>query len=329
MTFDELFYRLPLTLQDDMKNCMQDPRYHAEGSVYNHSKMVYEELLKTCNDEYEDSSMINAILISALFHDLGKLDTLHCYEKEKGVRIQSISHELYAMKYIELYKHLYKDFDIDWHIVVEICVEHMRAHKFIDGEIKKTHKRQYFIDRPYISLFAKADNLGRSNVNGKCFAILCMGIPGSGKTTWRKKFVEKHPEYVVICPDDIRREINGSVNMDFKTEESVWKEVDLRILYGFQNNKNIILDSTLCDIKRQIKYENICKGNNYIIVYKIFECNSTEAILRIGNDIQNKVDRSNVPNEVVDRMANNFVSAKERVIEQSKLFKVCILETKI
>lgn len=34
--------------------------------------------------------------------------------------------------------------------------------------------------------------------------IICMGLPGSGKSTWSKDFCEKNPTYVRVCRDDLR-----------------------------------------------------------------------------------------------------------------------------
>lgn len=36
-------------------------------------------------------------------------------------------------------------------------------------------------------------------------AIICIGLPASGKSTWAKKFVHENPDYVRVNRDDIRR----------------------------------------------------------------------------------------------------------------------------
>lgn len=64
---------LPEWLVSEMKNTEQDKVYHAEGDVYTHSLMVYDEIKKLKNNftprEYEILSY------SAILHDIGKVKT--------------------------------------------------------------------------------------------------------------------------------------------------------------------------------------------------------------------------------------------------------------
>jgi len=59
---------------DALVNCMQNEVYHSEGSVWNHTKMVLEELVKM--DEWRELSESDRSLmfLAVLFHDIGKPD---------------------------------------------------------------------------------------------------------------------------------------------------------------------------------------------------------------------------------------------------------------
>lgn len=56
----------------EMKNTFQEPKWHAEGDVYTHTKMVCEKLISF--SEYKELSDIEKLVVflGALFHDIGK-----------------------------------------------------------------------------------------------------------------------------------------------------------------------------------------------------------------------------------------------------------------
>jgi putative nucleotidyltransferase with HDIG domain len=72
----------------DMKGCLQEPAFHAEGDVWTHTQMVCEALI--ANDRWralpEDDREV--VFIAALMHDIGKPA---CTRKEQG-RITSRGH---------------------------------------------------------------------------------------------------------------------------------------------------------------------------------------------------------------------------------------------
>lgn len=159
------------------------------------------------------------------------------------------------------------------------------------------------------------------------YIIITLGIPGSGKSTWRKDFISKHPEYKVICPDDLRKEITGNVS-DISQDALVWQSAYHTLKEHLDNKLDVIFDSTSCSIKTQKAIENIARDRNAIILYKIFEIDTDIAKTRIQNDINSGIDRSKVPMKIVDMMAENFIKAKERVLEEVKSMNVFIIEEK-
>jgi predicted kinase len=73
-------------------------------------------------------------------------------------------------------------------------------------------------------------------------ALIAIGIPGSGKTTFLKPFAEKHG-LIYINKDDIRAEFLGDVNDQSKNRE-VWLESERRIAEALENGQGVALDST-------------------------------------------------------------------------------------
>lgn len=314
---------LPQEIVSKLKKTYQNPIFHSEGSVYNHTEMVFNELRDTNNID---------LLISAIFHDLGKIDTVRAFEKEVGIKVQTIGHENYAEKYIDSYGTLFNKLgNIDWDKVKFICKEHMRAHKYLAGEIKKENKRALFENHPYskdLLIFAKADNKGRiKDMKNQSELIILMGIPGSGKSTWRRNFTNKFPQYKVICPDDLRKEITGNVS-DISQDAKVWETAYHNLKELLTNKEDVIFDSTACNTRTQKALENIGRNHNAIILYKIFEIDASTAKERISKDIDSGVDRSKVPMEIVDKMAEGFIKAKERILEEAKNLNVLIITEK-
>jgi predicted kinase len=77
--------------------------------------------------------------------------------------------------------------------------------------------------------------------------FVTVGLPGSGKTTWRKSLDFDH---VVVSPDEIRGRIlgmdpDGDVKpFDRAIEPDVWAEAEQQVQRALLNNHNVVLDCT-------------------------------------------------------------------------------------
>lgn len=74
---------------------------------------------------------------------------------------------------------------------------------------------------------------------------LLSALPGSGKSTWARRFKENHNHVYVVSSDEIRIELFGRAD-DFSNEELTWSTFLQRIhFYGEQDEEaNVIADST-------------------------------------------------------------------------------------
>ena len=145
--------------------------------------------------------------------------------------------------------------------------------------------------------------------------IITVGIPGCGKSTW----VNQHKAYVkklflykrlytlgrplcgafVVCPDDIRKELTGDITDQSKNNE-VWEIAKTRVRAWLNNKYDVILDATNVSTKgRRSFIEGLpeCK-----LFAQCFPIAPEEAYARIKKDLDNGVDRSVVPEELVYRM---------------------------
>jgi tRNA nucleotidyltransferase (CCA-adding enzyme) len=82
---EPFFQEYPLTMLGKLKETEQSPKYHPEGSVWNHTMLVLDEAAR-CREKSSDQRVF---MWAALLHDIGKPDTT---QRRKG-RITSYNHD--------------------------------------------------------------------------------------------------------------------------------------------------------------------------------------------------------------------------------------------
>ena len=79
--------------------------------------------------------------------------------------------------------------------------------------------------------------------------IFLIGLPGTGKTTWRKRFTADNPGYVIISTDDLLERWATAAGI---TYDEAWKSLYTKaaettladLKEALRNKKNIIIDRT-------------------------------------------------------------------------------------
>ena len=75
--------------------------------------------------------------------------------------------------------------------------------------------------------------------------ILCCGLSGSGKTTFCKKFVQEHPNYLHLNVDDFYQVYNGAQVRDNEYE------VLIMLLYSIHTAEtNALIVIVLCAVEK-------------------------------------------------------------------------------
>ena len=157
-TFEYLINKLPENIISALKFAEQDPIYHKEGAVYIHLNLVYNQVLIEFGKHDTD------MLITAIFHDLGKLETETKVIKDNILRIHHIGHEFKSLDYIDNYIQLYSEFTPNIERIKEIVKNHMRAGLYSSGQMKNIAKRKKFESLKYfndIMKFLKCDQTGK------------------------------------------------------------------------------------------------------------------------------------------------------------------------
>lgn len=135
-TFDEMVSLAPTGVFELLLKCEetpQSPKWHPEGNVLVHTKLVYDRALNT-----GDVNMVMA----ALFHDLGKVDTTKLNKKGDW---SAHGHEFKSAKVLDKFKDWVVEMGADFDVVRGVVVDHMRV-KYMND--MRPHKQQQMRDNP-------------------------------------------------------------------------------------------------------------------------------------------------------------------------------------
>lgn len=143
--------------------------------------------------------------------------------------------------------------------------------------------------------------------------IIPIGISGSGKSRWIKSL--EGQGYVVVSPDDIRRELTGSISDQTKNKE-VFPLAFKRTIDALNAGENVIFDATnVSSFHRKQMLDTLKRDVNteFDAYAKIFDADPEISKQRIRKDIENGVDRSDVPDFAVDRQHKNFTTDLDKI----------------
>lgn len=119
--------------------------------------------------------------------------------------------------------------------------------------------------------------------------IICVGISGSGKSTWSEHFMLLNPSFLRINRDDIRRVLVKNLIGYYNTKrinyvEPIINKIETDIfLRLFDKKSNIIIDNTNLNIDYIKKWINLSKQYNYNIKFKLFDSKIKDAKCRVLN----------------------------------------------
>lgn len=162
-------------------------------------------------------------------------------------------------------------------------------------------------------LFEIMEKLNSDFKINKLKFIIPIGISGSGKSRWINSF--KNQGYIVISPDDIRRELTGSIS-DQSRNKDVFPLTFERSVEALNANKSVIFDATNVTSKTRKQMLDHMKENvtrDFDAFAKIFDADPEISKERIVKDIEAGIDRSNVPAEAIDRQYRNFLADLNKI----------------
>jgi predicted kinase len=140
--------------------------------------------------------------------------------------------------------------------------------------------------------------------------IVLIGISGSGKSLMAEAIKRKVPFVKIVCPDEIRKQMLGSVNNQSRGKEvfeKAWADIKNFEADGY----TVIFDAT--NLRGPETKKILANSNNFGVVM-IDSFSPDKCFSRIKNDIDSGKDRSDVPEEVVkEYQYNNFLKCFEAI----------------
>lgn len=148
-------------------------------------------------------------------------------------------------------------------------------------------------------------------------AILTIGIPCSGKSTWAEKFCNEN-DYREINRDNLRMELfNLESYNDYKMnrfkESLVTDKVNDLIQESAQNKKKIVISDTNLNTTYRVNLINKLEDLGYDVELKVFEVEFFDALKR--ND--KRVDKF-IPRSVMYNMYRRFMDYQEATLAWKK-----------
>ena len=132
---------------------------------------------------------------------------------------------------------------------------------------------------------------------------LTCGISGSGKSRYTN-YLKDALQAFEVNADNIRKEF-GDISDQTRNEE-VFREQDKRVNQYLAGGMNVIISNTnlhhytIADYAKRYPY-------NRVVVMLMEDSKDVELCKsRVHSDIEKGVERSNVPDEVIDNQAKNF-----------------------
>jgi len=158
--------------------------------------------------------------------------------------------------------------------------------------------------------------------------IICIGISGSGKSTWTTNFIKENSNYLRINRDSIRLTLVGNLDGYYQRKDLNYIERDVTrledefykhlSLSGF----NIIIDNTNLTekyINRWINLSNCLKLDARInLKFKLFDISLEEAKLRVANREEYFLPTNMDKVEYIDKQYESYKQIKKFIEENYK-----------
>lgn len=135
-------------------------------------------------------------------------------------------------------------------------------------------------------------------------AIILVGVPGSGKSTYAATLRAAHPEMAYICPDVLRAELSGDANDQSANARIFTHMVPALINKAASQGRDICYDATNVTRKNRRGILEQLKAFGYYVEAHVLDVSLEECLSR------NAARDKRVPDEVVTRMHAQLKSGK-------------------
>ena len=131
--------------------------------------------------------------------------------------------------------------------------------------------------------------------------VLLKGLPASGKSTYARELVDKHPgQYKRVNKDDLRTMLDNN-RWSKHNEKLVISVRDSIIIQALKDGHSVVVDDTNFDPKHESRMREIAEQFNADVEVKFFDIPLDECIRR------DKIRQNPCGEEVIVRMYNRYI----------------------
>lgn len=316
-----------------LKEIEQSPEWHAEGNAWIHTKQVVNRAIELAREEKMLSLNAEILIMSALFHDIGKANTtftdkdgkIHSYGHEKlsdkiarkllwnenvaireeicnCVKLHMECHNLKKMKQFNAFKkrvNYLKDNALKFELLSRLHYCDVYGSNY-ESNLKDKDLNNADMLINYSDGYLALKSLYRYYHNQTSNVKLMIGLPGSGKSTLVEKY--KKNNTVVLSRDTLRIELGfckegEKVVCTKEQEDQVTDVFEDRFVEALVNGKDIIIDNI--NLKRSYRdsYKELAQNYNVYWEYVYVQAPSLE---------DNYKRRPMISKEQFDEMINKF-----------------------
>ena len=150
--------------------------------------------------------------------------------------------------------------------------------------------------------------------------IICVGISGSGKSTWSTNYIRENPNTLRINRDDIRKTLVGSLDgyyqkKDLNNIEIIINKIEECFFHEITDfhSKSVIIDNTNLKQSYINRWINLSEVYKYSIQFKLFDISLEEAIERvIIRDLPE--GKSNFDASYINKQIEQYKSIKQYLL---------------
>lgn len=160
-------------------------------------------------------------------------------------------------------------------------------------------------------------------------AIICLGVSGSGKSTFSKQFQKKHPSYIRINRDDLRAALFNMENYYnsplFSERESKINMMIYNIIDGGSPKDDYIFDNTNLNLSHLKKLLGQLTLENIEFKFKFFDIELEEAKERVAKRENFVLEDDNLEEwwdyskcKYIDKQFEKYKEIKKYILENYK-----------
>lgn len=133
--------------------------------------------------------------------------------------------------------------------------------------------------------------------------IMTIGVQGSGKSTWAKKFAFENPDVLYLSTDKLRAEL-GYGEADQTVNSLIYGKMKQKMESALRKGQSVLLDATF--IRKSWRKDNVKIGRKFgaKLVAHVFKASRDTLIKRIQQ--RTASGGLNVPVEIIDKYIAQF-----------------------